>query len=287
MSRLLVFGAGGYLGRHLVPVLAKQGGFQVTAVSSQPEILHAFTEVGDLVQPLCLQLEQFPIDQAMEHDLVVNLACAGVAHKDDDGIDSLTANLIIAHKICLLAMHTRERLLLHFGSDMEQSHLAIYLNSPLGMSLAATTVQHDTSLYSLSKVIQSSLIRYYASKVNLCAHVIMTPNLYGGNDHPRSLLGAMRGAVRAGLPFAIRNPSALKRFIHVDAFSPYVIALLYDLLNRTAAHVGYQRFAVSSVDFVPMATVASFAQHQWLRLGGDPAFLLLGASDGQGFASHD
>jgi nucleoside-diphosphate-sugar epimerase len=279
MSRLLVFGAGGYLGRRLVPALAKQGGFQVTAVSSQPEILSAFSEYRDLVQPLYLQLQQCPLEQAMQHDVVVNLACAGVAHKGGDAIDSLTANLMIAHKICLLAKHTRQRLLLHFGSDMEQSHLGIYLNSPQGMSLAATMAQFETPLYSLSKVMQSSLIRYYASEIHLFAHVIMTPNLYGGDDHPLSLVGAMRDAVQAGLPFCVRNPTALKRFMHLDAFSPYVIALLCDLLKRTAADEGCHRFEVSSVDFVPLTTVAAFAQHQWRRLGGDPASLLLGAGD--------
>lgn len=282
MRRLLVFGAGGFLGRHLIPALASQGEFQITAVSSQSEIVSLFADWRHMINPVCSTLEDFPAAEARDHDVVVNLACAGVAHKDEDGIDSLLINLVIAHRICLLAELTRERLLLHFGSDTEQSHLAVYLNSAQGMSLPATMVQSDTSLYSLSKVVQSSLIRHYAFKENFCAHVIMTPNLYGGEDPPRSLLGQMRMAVQTGLPFTVRNPAAMKRFIHVDAFSSYVIALLRDLLARADYGNVRQRFEVSSVDFVPRTTVAAFAQRQWTLLGGSANTLILGGDAGQG-----
>jgi nucleoside-diphosphate-sugar epimerase len=272
---LLVLGAGGYLGRHLIPVLVTQGGFRITAVSSQANVVAAFRDVCHLVHPVCLPLEEFPLEQAREHDVVVNLACAGVAHKDDNAIHSLSTNLSIAHRICQLAVHSRDRLLLHFGSDTEQSQLAVYLNSYQGMSLPAAMVQSEASLYSLSKVIQSSVIRYCSSKSDFYAHVIMTPNLYGGQDPPRSLVGAMRAALQAGLPFALRNPTAVKRFIHVNSFSAYVIALLHDLLTRSDFVEGRQRFEVSSADFVPRTTVAAFAQRQWKLLGGDLEALLL------------
>ena len=87
MRRLLVFGAGGFLGRHLIPALANQGGFQVTAVSSQSEILHLFVDLRHAITPVFSTIEDFPSAQARDHDIVVNLACAGVAHKDEDGID--------------------------------------------------------------------------------------------------------------------------------------------------------------------------------------------------------
>jgi nucleoside-diphosphate-sugar epimerase len=280
MRRLLVFGAGGFLGCHLIPALANQGGFQVTAVSSQSEILHLFVDLRHAITPVFSTIEDFPSAQARDHDIVVNLACAGVAHKDEDGIDPLLINLIIAQKVCHLAELTRERLLLHFGSDTERSHLAMCLNSIQELDLPTEMVQPDASLYSLSKVVQSSLIRHYASKGDFCAHVIMTPNLYGGNDPPRSLLGQMRIAFQAGLPFIVRNPAAMKRFIHVNAFSLYVIAVLSDFLVRENYGNVRHCFEVSSVDFVPRITVAAFAQRQWSLLGGCTSRLILGNSPG-------
>jgi nucleoside-diphosphate-sugar epimerase len=287
MRHLLVFGAGGFLGRHLIPALATQGGFQVTAVSSQSEIVNFFADFGHVVRPVCSTLEDFPRAQARDHDIVVNLACAGVAHKDEDGIDSLLTNLQIAQEVCLFAELTRERLLLHFGSDTEQSHLGVYLTSSHVVSGPEAMTQQDASMYSLSKLVQSSLIRHYAFKKEFYAHVIMTPNLYGGEDPPRSLLGQMRIALQAGLPFTVRNPTVTKRFIHVNAFSSYVIALLRDLLDRADYGNVRQGFEVSSVDFVPRTTVAAFAQRQWTILGGTANALILDASSGHGLVGKD
>ncbi len=279
LNKVLVFGAGGYLGRHLIPVLASQENIFVTAVSSKPENLSSFSELDGRVQPICSTLDNFSLASACDHDLVINLACAGVAHKDEEDILSLSTNLLIAHRVSLLGQRTRKRLLLHFGSDTEQSHLAVYLNSSQGMSLPAEMVQPETSLYSLSKVIQSSIIRHYCTESRLYAHVVMTPNLYGGDDPPGSLLGSIRAAREAGLPFFIRRPNAVKRFIHIQPFSSYVIALLQDLLGRTDSDDNRQRFEVSSVDFVPRTTVGAFAKLHWSLLGGDSSSIHLGPSD--------
>lgn len=277
--KLLVFGSGGYLGRYLIPVLVRNGGYRVTAVSSQPDVHSLFAHLDGGVEPICSSLDAIQPALAREHDVVVNLACAGVAHARESSMDSLAANLFIAHRVSLLAGETRDRLLLHFGSDTEQSHLAVYLSSSQALSLPASMVQSDTSLYSLAKVIQSSVIRHYTATAGLKAHVVMTPNIYGADDPPRSLVGAMRAAVAAGGSFTIQNPAVLKRFISIDSFSLYVIALLRDLLGRAACGAAHQPFEVSAVDFAPRMSVSAFARRQWSLLGGDPA-RLLGAEDG-------
>jgi nucleoside-diphosphate-sugar epimerase len=275
VAKLLVFGSGGYLGRHLIPFLARQGRFHITACSSQAPPLDIAAHAREHVNYIHLPLEEFPLAEGCEYDLLLNLACAGVAHKDEHSLHILTSNLAIADRICQVAEQTKKRLLLHFGSDAEQSHLAVYLNRSHGVLLPALVDQAEPSLYSLSKLIQSSLIRYYSARSTLCSHVIMTPNLYGGDDPPGSLLGGMRAALQDGLPFAIRNPSARKRFLHVHSFSSYVTALLDDLLARADLREGRQGFAVSSVDFVPQMSVAAFARRQWALLGGEDETLLL------------
>lgn len=274
MARLLVFGSGGYLGRYLIPVLVRSGGYQVTAVSSQSHVQSLFAHLDGGVEPICCSLDAIQPTLARDHDVVVNLACAGVAHASESSMDSLVANLFIAHRVSLLAGETPNRLLLHFGSDTEQSHLAVYLNSSQGLSLPASMVQHDTSLYSLAKVMQSSVIRHYTATASLNAHVIMTPNIYGADDPPRSLVGSMRAAVAAGHAFTIQNPAVVKRFISIDSFSLYVIALLRDLLARAGCGAAQQPFEVSAVDFVPRMSVSAFARRQWSLLGGDPELLL-------------
>lgn len=268
-SSLLVLGAGGYIGRHLVPALGRQGDFTVTAVSSQPRVLEAFADLRPVIQPLCCRLEALPLEIARNHDLILNLATAGVAHKDGDDIDILSQNIAIAHRICQLAESSRRRLLVHFGSDTEQASLSVYLNSSQGMSLPAAMCQPDASIYAIAKIVQSSLIRHHVAKEGFFAHVIMTPNVYGGDDPPDSLMGQMRSSIEAGLPFTLQRPEICKRFVRMDAFMSYVIALLQDLLTRISPSQQEPFFEVSNVDFVPRVSVASFAQQQWLLLGGE------------------
>ncbi len=261
--KLLVLGAGGYIGRNLIPVLAQHADFSVTAVTSQP-----IAPGSPGVATVCTSLEDLPFRLAGDHDLVLNLASAGVAHKDEDDLRVLSDNLAIAHHVCRFAECTRRRLLVHFGSDTEQSSLSAYLPSAEGMSLPASLVQQPTSLYSLSKTMQSTLIRYFTAKSQFRAHVVMTPNVYGGLDQPYSLMGAMRSAIVAGQPFTVQTPAIVKRFVHISAFSSYVVGVLQDLSSRFDHSEATPRFAVSSMDFVPRTTVGAFARHQWLLLGG-------------------
>lgn len=274
-ARLLVLGAGGYLGRHLIPDLVRQSDLAITAVSSQEAFLERLASMAPSVAPILSTLPDLPATVAAEHDLVLNLASAGVAHKGQDDLATLLDNLAIAHHVCRLASCSRHRILLHFGSDTEQSNLSIYLNNTEGMSLPASMCQHEASIYSLSKIMQSSLIRHDCSTSKFYAHVIMTPNVYGGANPPNSLMATLQTACQNGTPFTIRNPTAIKRFVHINTFTTYVLAVIQDLLTRLVdAEVPFC-FEVSSVDFVPRMTVAAFARRQWLLLGGDVADLRL------------
>jgi nucleoside-diphosphate-sugar epimerase len=274
-KKLLILGAGGYLGSHLIPDLIRKSDFQITAVSSQDAILSRFAAFAPVVSPVISPLHELPEGLAAEHDLVLNLAAAGVAHKGQEDLSTLLDNLAIAHQVCQLARQSRHRILLHFGSDTEASNLSIYLNNIKGMSLPTAMYQHESSMYSLSKIMQSSLIRHSYSTSQFYAHVIMTPNVYGGADPPHSLMASLRTACQTGEPFTIRKPSAIKRFVHINTFTTYVLAVLQDLLTRLVDTEPQFCFEVSSVDFVPRTTVAVFARRQWLLLGGDISDLQL------------
>lgn len=266
---VLVLGAGGYVGHHLIPILARHADFVITAVSSQP-----ITLGNSGVTTVCTSLQDLPLSLARDHDLVLNLASAGVAHKDEDDLRVLSDNLEIAQQACRLAQCSRLRLLVHFGSDMEKSSLSAYLPTPEGMILSAAPDQEPTNLYSLSKTMQSSLIRYFTTKLQFFGHVIMTPNIYGGLDQPHSLVGAMRSAIEAEQPFTVKTPTIAKRFVHISSFSSYVLAVLQDLVGRLDDSRTPALFTVSSMDFVPRTTVEAFAKQQWQRLGGAASNLM-------------
>lgn len=261
--RVLVLGAGGYVGHHLIPILAQHAGLSITAVSSQ-----SITLGNSGVTTVNTSLQDLPLSLARDHDLVLNLASAGVAHKDEDDLHILSGNLEIAHRACRLAQCSRLRLLVHFGSDMEKSSLSAYLPTTEGMILSAALEQEPTSLYSLSKTMQSSLIRYFTAKLEFHGHVIMTPNIYGGLDQLHSLVGAMRSAIEMDQPFTLKTPTIRKRFVHISAFSSYVLAVLQDLVSRLDRHQTPAQFTVSGMDFVPRTTVEAFAKQQWQLLGG-------------------
>lgn len=279
MSQILILGASGYIGRYLVPVLASSADFEVTAVSSNPSIATLFSDLSDRVETQCLSLDDFPLDLAQKYDAVVNLACTGVAHQGLDDPSVLMANSRIAHQVCLLAAQTRHSLLLHLGSDMELSHVSFYSTLCADQGADLRGHQAEPSYYVLSKLLQTGIIRLNSSRLHFHAHVILTPNIYGGDDPPGSLMGAMRAAAASGLPFTIRNPSAVKRFIHVNSFAYYVNALLHHLLAPAVGNDSRHSFHLSSVDFVPSTTVRAFACHQWEHLSSDSSCLRFNDSD--------
>jgi len=267
-ANLLIVGAGGYLGRYLIPILARGKKFSITAISSQANL-----KWPKGVKSICAYIEDIPIELAETNDLILNLASAGVAHKEESDKNILLRNLEIAYCVSNLARFTRLRFLLHFGSDTEYANLAAYLQGAEGLSVPTILVQQPTSLYSLSKTFQSSLIRHLTSQLGIYSQVIMTPNVYGGIEQPHSLMGAMRRAIEEKERFMLNNPDASKRFVHIDAFSHYVIAVLHDILSREGVFDEALRFAVSSMDFVPKTTVGVFAKNHWLLLGGKIADL--------------
>ena len=272
-ASLLVLGAGGYLGRHLIPVLARQSELTITAVSSRHESLTQLVSLAPTVEPILCALPDLADTVAAGHDLVLNLASAGVAHKGKDDLSTLLDNLAIAHDVCRLARCSRHRILLHFGSDTEQNNPTFDLAGTKGASLPTSAHQQGSSMYSLSKIMQSTLIRHYCSNAEFYAHVIMTPNLYGSTNPPTSLMATLRAACLDGTDFTIRNPAAIKRFVHVNTFTTYVLAVVEDLLTRLVDAEMPSSFEISSVDFVPRTTVEAFARRQWLLLGGDLANL--------------
>ena len=275
MPSLLITGACGYIGRHLIPFLAEQGEFSITAVSSQSQVHSLFTDCASPVKAVCSELSDLSSDLAGDHDVLLNLASAGVAHKNSQDVESLIANIGIACEVARLAKHTRKCQLLHFGSDSEQSNLSVFLGAAQGMSLPVSMSHEENSLYSLSKLVQSTLLRYYSSTTELGVHVIMTPNVYGGLDSPGSLMGGMKAALQSKQKYIIKKPSVIKRFVHVKPFFAYVYALLQDLLLRAEYRENCHGFEVSSVDFVPTTSVEEFARCQWHRLGGEDQDLLV------------
>lgn len=56
MPSLLITGACGYIGRHLIPFLAEQGEFSITAVSSQSQVHSLFTDCASPVKAVCSEL---------------------------------------------------------------------------------------------------------------------------------------------------------------------------------------------------------------------------------------
>jgi len=219
-------------------------------------------------------LHELPLTIANDHDIVINLASAGVAHKDANGVDILTANLNIARRVCLFAAATRKRTLLHLGSDTEQAHQITCADFEPHTSTARGQGKPELTMYSLSKAVQSMIIRYYSFELGLDAHVIRCPNIYGGDDPPLSLLGTMKAAAGAGQPFSLRNPKAQKRFMHISAFSSHLISWLQDLGERKTCRDGPGHFEMSSIDFVRTTTVASFARQQWELLGADRSLFM-------------
>lgn len=204
MSRVLVTGATGFIGRHCIPELIKQG-HEVHAVSSrkqEPSDGARWHQI-DLLQPesgarICKQVRP---------QTVLHLAwCAtpGKFWSSTENMDWVRATLDLMRALA----ESGGRRFVGAGSCAEYDWSA-------GLCDEASTALRPTTLYGASKLAVASILRAFAQKSGMSQAWGRIFFVYGPHEHPARLIASVIRALHRGEPARCSHGRLERDFLHV------------------------------------------------------------------------
>lgn len=202
--RVLVSGAGGFIGRRLVPWLEREG-HEVFALSRREATgLHPVVLEGTDRAALERSLS------GIELDAVINLAAAGV-RPDERGIDVLTrVNAILPCELLATARAQGARIFLQAGSSAEY-----------GASTAQVRLTEDSAVihdkpYGATKAIATRLLPLWGAEYDVRVTVLRLFNVFGPGEQPYRLFPSLVERLGRGETVPLSVGTQMRDFIHVD-----------------------------------------------------------------------
>ncbi len=206
-QRILVTGATGFLGRHLIPLLL-QSGYKVIVIDRHPNPglkVERYFE-GDIVRSNVVKKIDYPIDQ------IIHLA----ADVDKcDSYDCMLDNTYSTYILCQSAIAWQAKRFILASTS------AVYDSSKGELTVDENYSTKPASLYGLTKY----LAEVVAQTSNLSKIILRFPYLYGENDTASSLFEIIR-TVKMGKPPRVRHES--RDYLYVgDAANAILKSLTY------------------------------------------------------------
>ncbi len=201
--RVLVTGAGGLIGRTLVPLLQKQPELNVISIKGRSEI--------DLSDPVCIK-------QLPDSDAVIHLAgIVGVTPFDQDPLNSWTINLLSTLHICEYARLKQIQKLILASS---------YLYGP--PQYRPIDEQHPlapTHAYQRSKYLSEQVCEQYAHNHTFQLQILRLFNVYGPNQDANMLIPSILAQLNQA-EVRLRDPYPRRDYVHVrDVAQAFLAAL--------------------------------------------------------------
>jgi nucleoside-diphosphate-sugar epimerase len=216
MTRVLVTGAGGFIGRQCLPLLAERG-FDIHAVSTRPAPVASPSTTwhrADLLAPGAVK----ELCAAVRADHLLHLAwdtTPGAYTRSPLNLDWLSASLQLVRGF---VEHGGGRLVTA-GTCFEYAH------SDEPIREHATAIGPDT-LYGTSKVALQAVLSSYAEAAGVGAAWGRVFFLYGPYEHPDRLVSSVIRSLLAGRAAPCSIGTQVRDFLHVRDVAGALVALL-------------------------------------------------------------
>lgn len=191
MTRTLVLGASGFLGRHVVRRLIKEGRSEAVCVSRRPPTEHPDGGVSWLQCDLtaCSRADLAELLAEVRPAAVLN--CAGATHAS---IEELRAvNVRFVHNLVGVLSAYRSATLVHLGSAAE------FGRQPHGVAIGEESPLCPVTEYGRTKALGTLLVRSALDSGELSGAVLRVFDPIGRGSPPSSVAGAVAGLLRAAV----------------------------------------------------------------------------------------
>jgi GDP-4-dehydro-6-deoxy-D-mannose reductase len=214
MSKVLVTGAGGFLGRHLVPQLRAAG----------HDVTEARGDSGDVADPVTWR--RFPVT-----DAVIHLAARSfVPESWNLPADFMRTNLL--GTIGALDYCRERGAGLIFPSSYMYGHVA---RQPIGED--ACLVANNP--YALSKKLAEEACRFYADAYGVTVTVLRPFNIYGAGQSDRFLIPTILHQLRDGKEIHVKDLEPRRDYV-------YVLDVVDAMVKAVGCRPGFNVFNVGS-----------------------------------------
>lgn len=231
MKTALVTGAGGALGKAVLALLGKTGGWRILAGSRQA------TEEGSLALDVSARSQVFRVIEQTRPDLILHLA----ATLSDNFDEAFAVNVEGARNLCdaVLASQHPSRLLLT-GSAAEYGVVQA-TDNPIPVMHPLKPV----SLYGITKAAQTTLGQYYAKNA-VDVVIARIFNLDGPGLSEKLFVGRVQqqiAAIKAGQQTRLRvGPlSAIRDYVPLATAAAQILAIADYGTSGSVYHVGSGR----------------------------------------------
>lgn len=226
---ILVTGATGFVGRHLIPLLLQEGHQLICIVRDREKASCLFGEDG-IFYVLSEQLENISV---YKPECVIHLA-AYLSSRDDEEViyKLLESNIIFGTRLlsALKGSGHKIKLFINFGTCAEYRFGAMEVN--------------NAYLYSATKTAFKQLLDYYAGASGYKYINIIPYTIYGGNDDSqKKIIDFIKDSFDAIDAIQMSEGKQVLDFIHVDDVVSFVCFVLNNIslfINQSSTdyHLG-------------------------------------------------
>lgn len=224
--RVLVTGAGGFIGRPLVRALTDRGIAVVAMGRRIPQAVEALSECvvrGDLADPRAVEAAMTALSSGNEKSRsqdVIHLAGIGsVEAARADSHTSFEANVIGTHRLLEACRSTR------IGRFVLASSGLVYGNRGR-QPVTEDAAPAPASIYAATKLAAEVLAEGYAADSGFACDIARLSNVYGAESPESTVAGMVIRQAREGRPIQVRSLSQVRDFIYVDDVVKGFLALL-------------------------------------------------------------
>lgn len=243
LRQVVVTGATGFLGKHVVGVLRKFG-------------LHVIApDRGRLLDGLEALVRDVAAGVEAGKTGIIHLAAAGVSPRAADWAELHAINVELPEQLVHIASTAGVAQLLMVGTAAEYG-----MTGDLHERVPPDALLQPVSSYGLSKVEGFRRSAKSAIRIGVGLHYVRVFNAYGRGQHKGSLWGALEAAAQAGDSLNLSSGTQVRDFIPAAVVARKVMAILHEPVDPGCVKV-------KNLGTGNGQTVRAFAEHWWGRLG--------------------
>jgi nucleoside-diphosphate-sugar epimerase len=212
MDKILVTGATGFIGANLVRELLKTKNEIHVVIRNTSDLWRIKNIIKDC-QVHKVDLNNFKLlrecIQNTRPQIVYHCATYGVSHSQIDHLQMFKTNVTgTINLLNSLAGQSGLECLINLGTSMEYG--------PKSGRIEEREREEPNTLYGISKLAQTNIVRHFAQKFNLPASTLRVFTSYGRFEEPHHLIGDLMMGVINKKPVKIKNSNAKRDFIFID-----------------------------------------------------------------------